>query len=296
MHTSIVPRSGKGLMRGAQLAGQVDAGGAFHWESPCHCHRSGAAWHSRAQAGNHTEAVTGVACVCTGCFGLLNLEATLLSVIAHLPEIPPRTMIWAWITFTHTAVRVWGLIPSGLPRAPWWSSSSFYIFLFKNCQNKTARRPNNKRASLPDLCSASMQLQLYCAEWCMTWQQVGLSEGRTQQVRRGGLLRYPWGTALGREDETWHGVDPGTSFSYMPRFPQWRCQLVCSKPERAHGCSVEMTRVPQTNRRYRTKLASTCSYRCKKPHMRSASAENASMLPTDRDKSTTYRNLWAAQI
>ena len=214
MHTSITPRSHEGLRRGVHLAGWVDAGGAFHWASPCscHCQRSGAAWHSRAQTRNHTEAVTGIACVCIGCFGLLNLEATLLSVIAHLPEIPPRTTIWAWITFIHTAVCVWGLISSGLPKAPWWSSTSFYFIYLKTAKIKLPWRPNNRRASLPDPCSASMQLQLYCAEWRMTWQQVGLSEGRTQQVRWEGLLRYPWGTALGREDETWHGVDFGANF------------------------------------------------------------------------------------
>lgn len=128
-----------------------------------------------------------------------------------MPEIPPRTMIWAWITFTHTAVCVWGFISSGLPRAPWQSSTSFYFIYLKTAKIKLPWRPNNKRVSLPDLCSASMHLQLYCAEWCMTWQQVGFSEGRTQQVRWEALLRYPWGTALGREDETWHGVDPGAN-------------------------------------------------------------------------------------
>lgn len=65
-----------------------------------------------------------------------------------------------------------------------------------------------------------MQLQLYCES--NTWQREhNMTANRIvwgQEPAGWALPRYPWGTALGSEDETWHGVDTGANFliSSMP--------------------------------------------------------------------------------
>lgn len=181
------PEVREGLMRGVHLAGWVDAGGTFQWASPCscHCQRSGAAWRSRAQTGNHTEAINGIMCVCIGHFGLLNLEATLLSVIAHLPEIPPRTMIWAWITFTDTAICL-GAHLLWPPKSSMVLQHQLLSYLFKNCQNKTTLEAKQWKGF-----SARPVFSQHAATavLCMTWQHVGLCEGKILQMRWDSLLR-----------------------------------------------------------------------------------------------------------
>lgn len=226
-------------------------------------------------------------------FGLLNLEATFLS--AHLPEIPPRAVMWAWITFTHKAGR-----PSSHHLQPPESSTvlqhQLFIYLFKTCQNTTPLQAKQWKGF-----SARRVFCQHAATVVLCGAVRGVTASGT--VRGQGL--NTWGPKAGwdnpeglpssekmKRDMVW--VLGQTSFYYIPSFLK-RCQLICSKPECTRVYPVE--RWPRSHKEQWNQTSKHFFMQMHKTtYETSKSREQRNWHPSYRQTGAQLTNLRATQI